>query len=215
MLGIIRVLTTDNEEILQEHGKKIEEISGVSTVTRCISNQPNGIFDEASEQQANPKIVELAKQMCQEYELNAITISCAADPALDATRAQVKIPVLGAGTSGAHAAAMVGRKVGVIGITEEAPARITAELGQHFFDYRFSPELRKTTDLFEDHAENELVRVAKGLIADGADVILFACTGFSTIRLKDHLVQHIDIPVIDLVEAQAIAYQLIGREDSE
>lgn len=215
MLGIIRVLTTDNEEILHEHGKKIERISGVRTVTRCISNQPNGIFDEASEQAANPKIVELAKQMCQEYELNAITISCAADPALDATRAQVNIPVLGAGTSGAHAAAMVGRKVGVIGITEEAPKRITEELGQHFFDYRFSPELRKTTDLFEEHAKDELVRVAKSLTAEGADVILFACTGFSTIRLKDYLIQYIETPVIDLVEAQAIAYQLIGREDSK
>ncbi|GKW45303.1 MULTISPECIES: aspartate/glutamate racemase family protein [Planococcus] len=215
MLGIIRVLTTDNEEVLQEHGKKIEEKSFAKTVTHCIGSQPNGIFDDASEREAIPKIVELAKEMSRKYKLDAITISCAADPALEETRAQVDLPILGAGVSGAHAAAMVGSKVGIVGITDEPPSRMKEELGQRFFKHRFSSELRKTTDLFNDGAKEELLRVVESLIDEGADVILFACTGFSTIRLKDYLTLHIKIPVIDLVEAQAIAYQLIGKEDSK
>lgn len=41
----------------------------------------------------------------------------------------------------------------------------------------------------------------------GAEVILFACTGFSTIHLKESLQEEIHIPIIDLVEAQGRAYQ--------
>ncbi|WP_186763857.1 aspartate/glutamate racemase family protein [Planomicrobium sp. CPCC 101079] len=209
MLGIIRVLTTEKQEVLQEHGRKMENLYKVRSVTHCIPEQPNGIYDEQSEKEAVPKIIELAQQMHAQYDLAAITISCAADPALDETRVALDIPVLGAGTSGAHAAAMVGSKVGIIGITDAPPSRMKEELGNRFFSYDFSPNLRKTTDLFSDGAKEELLKVVKGTIQSGADVILFACTGFSTIRLKDYLVEQVNVPIVDLVEAQAIAFQLI------
>ncbi|MEN1969824.1 aspartate/glutamate racemase family protein [Lentibacillus sp. N15] len=211
MLGIIRVLTTKQETILQEHGKRMKEIFQIDSITKCIPDQPNGIYSDESEILANPKIVRLAQQMAQDEQIDAITISCAADPALDEANEAVDIPVLGAGVCGAHAACMVGNHVGIIGITEEPPARMKNELGERFHSYTFSPKLRKTTDLFSDKAKTELLQVVNNTIQSGADVILFACTGFSTIRLKDYFVQHIDVPVIDLVEAQGIAYQLIGK----
>ena len=211
MLGIIRVLTTEDENVLLEHGKKMYEYAGVQSITHCIPNQPNGIYDEKSEQEANPKIIQLARWMEEKLKVDAITISCAADPAIEECRRAVNIPVLGAGTCGAHSACMVGSKVGVIGITEEPPGQILKELGGHYHSYAFSGNLRKTTDLLEDGAKGELMNVAQGLIDSGADVILFACTGFSTIRLKDHFRQHLTVPVVDLVEAQAIAYQLLGQ----
>lgn len=208
MLGIIRVLTTDQEAILQEHGKLINEKFQIPSVTKCIPNQPNGIHDDESEATALPKIVELARQMAYDENVDALTISCAADPALHEVNEIVDIPVFGAGVCGAHAASMVGNHVGVIGITEEAPVDIKQELGSRFFSYSFSPDLRKTTDLFSEEAKQELLQLSQNTIQAGAEVILFACTGFSTIRLKDYLVKHIDTPVIDLVEAQGIAYQL-------
>src|SRR5699024_3399834 len=107
----------------------------------------------------------------------------------------------------------VGKHVGVIGITEEAPTRMKEELEQRFHSYSLAPNLRQTTDLFSEHAKEELLKVVESSIQCGADVILFACTGFSTIGLKDYLVQHIDVPVIDLVEAQGIAYQLIRKDE--
>lgn len=211
MLGIIRVLTTEDNEVLQEHGQKMEKYYDLKTVTHCIPDQPNGIYDKETEKIAIPKIVELAQHMQEQYELDAITISCAADPAIDETREVSRIPILGAGVSGAHAASMVGSKIGIIGITEEPPSRIKEELGKRYFSYSYSPKLRKTTDLFSEGAKEELLRVVNETTESGADVILFACTGFSTIRLKDYLVEHTSVPIVDLVEAQAIAYQLIGK----
>ncbi|MGH2317060.1 aspartate/glutamate racemase family protein [Planococcus sp. SE5232] len=212
MLGIIRVLTTENQEILQEHGNKMEEQFGIQTITRCIENQPNGIFNDESEKLAIPKIVKLAEEMNEQYSLNAITISCAADPGLKETRKHLRLPILGAGASGAEAAVSSGNKVAVIGITENPPEAIIEKLGGHYFSYSFSPGLRKTTDLFEAAAKELLLYEAEKAIEKGADVILFACTGFSTIRLKTYLVDHIEVPIIDLVEAQATAYQPIERK---
>ncbi|MGM0778759.1 MAG: aspartate/glutamate racemase family protein [Bacillota bacterium] len=211
MLGIIRVLTTEDESVLQEHGNKMKEYAGVDSITKCIQDQPNGIYSDESEQVAIPKIVELAKKMEEEFNVDAITISCAADPAIDESRDVVNVPVLGAGVCGAHTACMVGKRVGVIGITDFIPGRMRKELGEHFHSHDYSEKLRKTTDLFKEGAKEELLKVAQGLIDSGADVILFACTGFSTIRLKDYFVKYLSVPVVDLVEAQAIAYQLIER----
>ncbi|WP_188455830.1 aspartate/glutamate racemase family protein [Virgibacillus oceani] len=215
MIGIIRVLTTANEEVLGEHGKKMKSYYHVDSITRCIPSQPNGIYDAASEALAVPKIVSLAQELEKEEFIDAISISCAADPALIETRSVVKVPVLGAGVSGAHAASMAGNNVGVIGITEQPPIRLRNELGKRFHSYTFSPNLRKTTDLFSKGAMEELLQLAQHAIQSGSDVILFACTGFSTIGLKNYLIEKINIPIIDLVEAQAIAYQLIERRKKD
>src|SRR5699024_9670261 len=106
MLGIVRVLTTDQEDVLQEHGKRIKEIFQIESASQCIPYQPTGIYDDESEAVSIPKIVELVQQMAEDEKIDAITISCAADPALDEANAVVNIPVLGAGVCGAHAASM-------------------------------------------------------------------------------------------------------------
>lgn len=211
MLGIIRVLTTHDNQVLQEHGKKMKDKFGIETETKSISDQPNGIYNDESEQKAIPKIIALAKDMSQDKKINAITISCAADPALQEIRKSVEMPVFGAGECGAYAASMVGSHVGVIGIKETPPPAVKNALGEKFHSYSFSPNLRKTTDLFSNHAKKQLLDIVKQLIESGADVILFACTGFSTIRLKRYLVEHIDIPIIDLVDAQAMAFNLLDE----
>lgn len=214
MLGIIRVLTTDQDDILQEHGAILHEKYKINSISRCIPSQPNGIYDDRSEEIAIPKIIELARQMEAEGKVDVLTISCAADPALEETRAQVKIPVLGAGICGAHAASMVGNKIGVIGISSDPPKRMKEELREKFHSYSYSPTLRKTTDLFREDAKPELLALVQQVISSGADTILFACTGFSTIRLKDYLRSRVNVPIIDLVEAQGIAYQLVNRGET-
>lgn len=212
MLGIIRVLTTDDDAILNEHGRRMNQYLGIHTVTKCIHDQPKGIYDDETEKTAIPKIVDLAEQMVKSYDLEAITISCAADPALVETRKAVSVPVFGAGISGAHAAALVGSKVGIIGITEEPPNQMVKQLGDFYHSHIYSPHIRKTTDLFSNDAKEELMRLCHEVIGNGADVLLFGCTGFSTIQLKHYLIKHVDVPIIDLVEAQAVAYHLMKKE---
>ncbi|WP_309245525.1 aspartate/glutamate racemase family protein [Virgibacillus proomii] len=193
MLGIIRVLTTKDNQVLQEHGNRLTELYGIRSKSSCIASQPNGIYDDESEKVAIPKIVALAQEMAKDGQIDAITISCAKDPGLEETRQAVNIPVFGAGICGAHAASMVGSKVAVVGITEQPPPTMKKQLGETFYNYAFSPRLRKTTDLFQQYAKPELLRVINKALEAGADVILFACTGFSTIRLKAYLQKHIEV----------------------
>jgi Asp/Glu/hydantoin racemase len=209
MLGIIRVLTTNDQNILCEHGRVMDERFQIESVSRCIEKQPQGIYNEESEKVAIPKIVQLAEKMAAEDSVDAITISCAADPALEEVRQAVDIPVLGAGICGAYAASMVGNHAAIIGITEKPPKRMKAALGNKFHSYIFSNTIRKTTDLSMSGAKEELLKKAEAAVEQGADVILFACTGFSTVHLKDYLREKMAVPAIDLVEAQAIAYQLL------
>lgn len=214
MLGIIRVLTTDDDNVLLEHGKRMWETHQVMTITKCIKEQPNGIYDNESETIAIPKIITLVNEFMQREEIDAITISCAADPGLDELRSLTDFPILGAGACGARAASRVGKHVAVIGITDQIPLAIEKGLEDRFHSYLYDPTLRKTTDLLSSNAKEKLLAIAQEAIAAGADVILFACTGFSTIRLKDYLVTHINIPVIDLVEAQATVYELVKRGEA-
>lgn len=208
MLGIIRVFTTVNEKILQEHSVIMNKEFGISSISRCIPDQPNGIYDDATEAEAVPKIEDLAKKMVAEDGVDAITVSCAADPAVDSCRGIVNVPVFGAGEAGAYAALMVSRKVGVLGITPDVPENMARILGDHLIAHTRPEGVTMTTDLLTPEGKENAIIAAKSLVEQGVTCILFACTGFSTIGLKKELVKHVDVPVIDLVQAQAVAYKL-------
>lgn len=212
MLGIIRVLTTDDESVLLEHGRLMNHEAAVQSVTRCIPDQPFGIHDAPTQSQAVPKIVELAKSFEADERIDAVSISCAADPALDECREAVSLPIIGAGVSGAYAARMVSDSVAVLGITETAPDHMRAALGPALHSVRCHPALRKATDLSEEGSRQALLKCAQEAQENGATAILFACTGFSTIHLKPHFDAALTIPSIDLVQAQAIAYKLLLSE---
>src|SRR4051794_12456505 len=121
MIGVIRVFTTENEEILEQHGKIISKCYEVPTVNKCIPDQPLGIYNDETEEMAVPKIVELGKRLEQEG-CKILTISCAADPAIEELRKEVAIPVIGAGSAAALTALAIGQPVGVLGITDTPPS---------------------------------------------------------------------------------------------
>ena len=77
-VGLIRVLTTDDPKVLNLHGKLImDAFPDLEVITRCIPGQPQGVFDEASEEEAWPKVVDLAQEMAAD-DLEAIIVSCIA-----------------------------------------------------------------------------------------------------------------------------------------
>jgi allantoin racemase len=203
MIGIIRVFTTDQEEVLQQHGKVIAQSFGVPTVTKCIPDQPLGIFNDETEAIAVPKIVELGKQMEKEG-CSVLVISCAADPAISELRKEVSIPVIGAGSAAALTALAIGEPVGVLGITETPPAVIEQLLGNFLVGNKKPEGVSNTTDLMTPAGRQNALDAAKKLLDQGAKVLVFACTGFSTIGLADLLREEIKVPIIDAVEAEGM-----------
>ncbi|MDQ0201705.1 aspartate/glutamate racemase family protein [Neobacillus ginsengisoli] len=213
MIGVIRVFTTEIEEILEQHRKIISKSYGVPTINKCIPDQPLGIFNVETEEMAVPKIVALGKRLEQEG-CKALTIICAADPAIEELRKEVAIPVIGAGSAAALTALALGQPVGVLGITDTPPPVIENLLGNLLVGYLRPEGVTNTTDLLTPTGRTRGLEAVKQLLNQGAKVIVFACTGFSTIGLADLLRQELDVPIIDGVEAEGLFASTLYKQQA-
>ena len=133
-VGLIRVLTTGDEELLQLHGKLIESyFPMLQVVSRCIPDQPEGIHDDETFAVGVPKVVNLAVELWKEG-CQAIIISCAGDPGVPEARQAVPIPVIGAGSSTAALSLFFGSHPAVLGITEDVPSGYQRIFGDRIVD---------------------------------------------------------------------------------
>ncbi|KAF9118808.1 hypothetical protein BGX30_004296 [Mortierella sp. GBA39] len=203
LIGLIRVFTAKDNEVLQAHGNMIQEQFEVPVMSRSIPDQPLGIYDDASEEAALPKIVELGIQMEQEG-CRLLIVSCAADPGVRELRSRVSIPVIGAGSSAALVALSLGEPVGLMGITEGIPPVMKVLLDELIVGYSRPEGVTNTTDLMTEAGRQKALEGARSLVEKGAKAIVFACTGFSTIHFADVIRKELQVPVVDIVEAEGL-----------
>ncbi|MDA0564209.1 aspartate/glutamate racemase family protein [Streptomonospora sp. S1-112] len=204
-IGVIRVVTTDDAAHLGAHGRVIEAELGVTAVSRCLPDQPDGVHDDTTFALAAAKVPDLAARMEREDGVDAVLISCAADPGLAAARAAVRVPVVGAGESAARRALELGSRVGVLDLTTRTPESVTSVLGPARVAALVPEGVRNTHDLRGEAGLAASVRAAERLVAMGADSLMFACTGMTTIGLAAHLADRVPVPVVDAVRAGARA----------
>ena len=77
------MVTLTDEEALSKHGRIVmEAFPELEVVSRCIEDQPYGIYDRESEEIAKPKVLRLVRRF-EEEGFEAVIVSCAADPAVD------------------------------------------------------------------------------------------------------------------------------------
>lgn len=206
-VGVIRVITQEQERT-DAHGRLIELwFSFAHTISRCIPDQPEGVYDAATRQAAAPKVVALARKLA-EAGADGIIVSCADDPGVQEARAELYIPVIGAGEATALAAARFDCPVGVLGITPEAPSAFRRILGDKLVGYAVPDGVRTTLGLQTPAGQASALAAARRLAAQGAEVITLACTGFSTIGLAPDLERATGIPVLDAVQCEACALML-------
>jgi Asp/Glu/hydantoin racemase len=199
-VGIIRVLTTENESILKSHQNILKEhFTNYILETKCIPEQYNGIYDDETLEIAVPKIINMAKEW--QSHLDGLIISCAGDPAVKELRKLLDIPVVGAGHSIATVSRNYGKKVGIIGIEKEAPAAYIEILKDSYLGYEKPEGVNNTNDLQTDEGKKAIINSAKELKEKGADVIAFACTGLSTAKAYN-LLKEVGLPIVDGVIAE-------------
>ncbi len=203
-IGLIRVLTTSDEETLQSHGRILMRLFPEwEVLSACIPDQPEGIHDERTKAEALPKIEELALSMT-DADIDGLIISCADDPAVDLLNRKLSIPVIGAGRSAALLSIGLGERVGVIGITDETP-KIMKEVLNGFLVKESKPEgISTTLDLMTPEGRESVLKEAHLLKAEGVDVLALACTGMSTVSLVPQLRRETGLPVIDPVSAEGL-----------
>ncbi|MDI6895606.1 MAG: aspartate/glutamate racemase family protein [Bacillota bacterium] len=208
-VGVIRVLTTDDPEVLGAHGRILEAaFPGMRTLSRCIADQPLGIFDEASEGVAVPKVVALAAEMASE--VDGLVITCAADPGLAEVRKAVGVPVVGAGSSGAAVAAAHGERVAVLGLEGSVPRPVREVLGRRLLGFYSAQGMRTACDLLSGAGRAAVLEAAERAGRDGADVMLFGCCGLSSMGVVPILKAEFALPVVDpVVAAGAMLWEVI------
>jgi len=210
MLGVIRVFTTADDAIVAAHGQLIASLFGLETRSYCIPDQPLGIYDAASHQQAVPKIVAAAKKAAEDG-AKAVFISCAADPGVQECRQVLSIPVIGAGSAAAGIGLAMGPRVGVLNLTGSTPPAIAGLLGKHLAAEAAPQGVRNTTDLLNQAGMSAAIEAAN-ILARSADVIVLACTGYSTIGLAKVLRSIVGVPIVDAVEAGGtVAFYCLAR----
>ncbi|MBT2588358.1 aspartate/glutamate racemase family protein [Arthrobacter sp. ISL-95] len=198
-VGLIRVLTTSDRRLLHAHGKLLQDTFGFTVTSRCIPDQPSGVYDDASLAAAGPKVVELARDMAGEFD--ALIISCASEPGLAETRALVGIPVIGAGSAAAAAALTFGGKVGVLGLKHQVPGPISEHLGDRMVLIDGPESVEKPEAFLMPTGIFDALTSAHMLVDAGADVIVQASTGLSSIGMAEVLRRNLGVPVIDAVTA--------------
>lgn len=202
-IAVIRVATLDDEERLNLHGRFIEKYyPNLITKSYCIKDQYNGVHDDLSHALATEKIVKLVKSIMHKYD--GIVISCCGDPAVEILRKEIDIPVVGAGHSAASFSLNFGEKIGVLGIREEAPKSVKKILGDKLVKSIKPTKVNNTNDLLTDEGKQSVIQAAYDLQNAGADAIILACTGMSTIEMTKLLNENLEIPVMDPVFSEAL-----------
>ena len=142
---------------------------------------PASVESAVDEVLAGPGVIDAALRAEQEG-MEALVIDCMLDPALDAAREAVRIPVIGCGEASMRAAAATGRFsiVTVLQRQQRAFRELSARYG-------IEPALRSVRGIgvsvlaLEDNVEASIaatIREARSAVdKDGANAIVFGCTG--------------------------------------
>jgi Asp/Glu/hydantoin racemase len=202
-IGLIRVLTTTDTGLLNLHGKMIMDcFPELKVFSDCIPGQPEGVHNDETEATAIPKVLALARKM-EKDGVEAVVVSCAGDPGVGLAATALSIPVIGAGRSVASAARVLERPVGVLGITEKVPCVIAQNLGSCFKGSAVPRGVVSTLDLMKPEGMAATIEAGRNLVEGGAEVLLLACTGMSTIGAARKLRDALNVTVVDPVRAEA------------
>lgn len=201
-VGLIRVLTCEDPEVLCSHQRQImEKFPELEVETKCIQDQPEGIHSPELGRIAVPKIVETAKTF---RDVDMIIVSCADDPGVREIREALPgIPVTGGGETTVAVALRYGSRIGVLGITDYAPDAYARLLqGKMILE---KPEgVDSTLDLMTPEGREQVLLSGRKLKEKGAEVIALACTGLATIGIARELEEATGLPVIDPVLAEGL-----------
>ena len=202
-VGLIRVLTTEDQDILLAHEKLLNQYFPMLTVeTKCIPDQYEGIHSPELGALAVPKIVETAKSF---RDVDMIIVSCADDPGVAEIREAIPgIPVTGGGETTVALAMKYGQKIAILGIVDYAPKAYVRMIPDKLIAVGKPDGVESTLDLMTPEGRASCLKKARELKELGAEVIALGCTGLTTIGIAKEIEEEVHIPVIDPVLAEGV-----------
>lgn len=151
---------------------------------------------------ASPEIIKKAIKAEKEG-YDAVLLYCTSDPAMEACREAVKIPVIGGGMASFLTAAAVGSRYSMIITSKERESekyRFIKASGLNPGDFISVQSIEYDILSMQKQKEktdtvNQLAAAAKKCVADGADVVILGCLGFA--GMGEDVSHEVGVPVID------------------
>ena len=201
----IRPIITERPDILEEDILREFALPGVEITARHLEFGPESIENEYDLIYSAPFVLEEAIKG-EKDGFDGIISYCFANPAVDACREAVDIPVLGSGEASMTLASAVGRKIGIVTILPNIVPLIRKQNMEYINSSKLVSIRNANIPVVgindgSDEIFNKLYKEAKACIEeDGADTIVLGCTGFAGFaeKISGELEKDGDrIPVID------------------
>jgi allantoin racemase len=202
-MGIkIKVLIPNSSEEFRD--SQIEErkkaaLRGTEVEVVCLPHGPVSIESAYDEAMAAPYIIEEVKK-AEAQGFDAVSLDCAMDTVVRATREAVRIPVTSAGEASYLIAMSLCRRFSVVTVLKSTADEIRENISKYGFESRVSSVRCADVPVLELNNEEKSYRaiLKESKIAieeEGAEVIALGCTGMSPLARR--LQKEIDVPVID------------------
>jgi allantoin racemase len=202
-MGIrIRVVIPNSSEEFrnsQIDERKKAALPGTEVDVVCLQHGPVSIESAYDEALAAPYIIEeVRKAEAEGYD--AVSLDCAMDTVVRASREVVRIPVTSAGEASYLLAMSLCRRFSVVTVLKSTADEIRENIHTYGFESRVSsircadiPVLELNN---EERAFSAILKESKKAIKeDGAEAIALGCTGMSPLARR--LQQELGVPVVD------------------
>ncbi len=211
------IIPNTSKEFLAHHRKELSEEFPDVEVT-CLDKGPDSVESFIDEVDAGLQLAKLVKE-AEKKGFDAVVVSCFTNPALNALREIVSIPVVGAGEAALYVAASLGDKIGILSVLRE-----TNPVVRHMVK-GLGLEGRVVTIrdvgipvLGLSHGgqvEDKIFEAClKAINDDGAEVLVLGCTGMVGLsnRLQERLREKgYEVPVVDPIRAAIYYAKLLVR----
>ncbi len=146
-----------------------------------------------------PLIIDVAKKYSKDY--NAVIVNCFLDPAVDLLKNILRIPVIGPCESSLAIASLIGRKIGIVTVGNDALWMIEDRVKQLNF-HGIVNSVRGISlgvlDLDKDKIRTKhllIEEIRKSINEDKIDTTILGCTGLA--GFAEEVQKIVKIPVID------------------
>ncbi|MBP1302160.1 MULTISPECIES: aspartate/glutamate racemase family protein [unclassified Curtobacterium] len=196
-------------------GRAAAAVAGPGTVVEAVTptTGPASIESHYEEALAVPGLLEQIALGEQEG-VDAYVVACFGDPGLDAARELAAGPVLGIAEAGFHAAAMLGRRFGVVTTLARTTGRAWELAERYGFASRVTEVRACEVPVLQlddptSGARELVVEECRAVLAGGADAVVLGCAGMAAFCAE---VSHeIGAPVVDGVAAATVLAESLVR----
>jgi len=179
-----------------------------------IKEGPKEITSAYDEAKTVKYVLEEAEK-AQREGFDAVAMSCFLDVGLDAMREALDIPVVGACQASLHLASLLGSKFSIITAGNGGAVRTIEDLvNKYGFKSKLSSIRQVNLTPLQFAVEKQelkkkiLVEAKKAIREDGANVIIFGCSGMN---VAPWLQEQVNVPVVDPLIAVIKILEVLGK----